>query len=521
MTLQADLPVHPGWRRLDRRMLLVHPVNELVRFLPLVIGVFFLGSSTDGTEWWHVLGVAVPIGLGVLRYLTTSFRIGDQQLELRRGLVSRNVLTTPLDRVRTVELTSTPIHRILGLARVQVGTGSASKSSEQHFVLDSLALEEARHLRVRLLHRADRAGTGAPAGTGEPPGTGDAAVAAGSGLREVAGDEVLMRLDPGWVRFAPLTTSGLVIALGSLAFLGQFADNAVNALAEQAALRERVHTLPLWATLLSGLVAAVVVISLLAILGYLLTNWGFALSRDRQGRSYHVRRGLLTTRETSIERDRVRGLEIHQPLALRLARGGHLAAIVTGLDRRSRGSTTVVPPAPERVVVGVGEVLLDRQGPFVVPLVPHGPRARRRRWQRALVVASVVPLLVTLGAAFLGWPWWLLAPAALAWPAAGWLAHDRYRRLGHALTGDYLVLQRDTFRGRRDALQRTGIIGWNIRQSFFQRRAGLVTLTATTAAGAQAYHAVDIPEEIAVALAAEAVPGLLAPFLHDQAQLPG
>lgn len=480
------------WHRLDRRMLLVHPVNELVRFLPLVIGVFFLGNSTDDNEWWHALGIVVPIALGVLRFLTTSFRIGEQQLELRRGLLSRNVLTAPLDRVRTVELTSSPIHRVLGLARVQIGTGSADKSGDQRFVLDSLGLEEARQLRQRLLHRA--AAAEAPAAP--------------------VPDEVLMRLDPGWVRYAPLTTSGIVIALGSLAFLSQFADNAVNALARQTTLRERVHELPLWAALLSGLVAAVVVVSLLAILGYLLTNWGFTLSRDPGGRSYHVRRGLLTTRETSIERDRVRGLEIHEPLGLRLAGGGHLAAIVTGLDRRSRGSAPVVPPAPRRVVVGVGEALLANQGPFTVRLVPHGPRARQRRWVRALAVASVLPLLIVLGAAFLGWSWWLLIPAVLSWAVGAWLAHDRYRRLGHALTADYLVLQRDSFRGRRDALQRAGIIGWNLRQTLFQRRAGLVTLTATTAAGKQAYHAVDIPEELAVALADEAVPGLLTPFLR-------
>ncbi|HET8603200.1 MAG TPA: PH domain-containing protein [Marmoricola sp.] len=498
MTLQAHPATDAGWRRLDRRMLFVHPVNEVVRFLPLLIGIFVIGSTGDNQEWWHVFGVVVPIAVGVLRYLTTSYRIGGQQIELRRGLVSRNVLTSPLDRVRTVDLTSTPIHRMLGLARVQIGTGSASRSGEQHFVLDSLGLADARQLRERLLHRVRV----------EAP-------------EDAIRDEVLMALDPGWVRFAPLTTSGLVIALGSLAFLGQFTDNAINALADQASLRERVASLPLWAALGLGVVAAAVTVSVLAVLGYLLTNWGFTLARDPRGRSYHVRRGLLTTRETSIERGRVRGLEIHQPLVLRLAGGGHLAAVVTGLDRKSRGSTTVVPPAPHRVVVGVGEALLGEPGPFTTPLVPHGPRARRRRWLRALAGTALVPLLVGLGVGYLDWPAWLLAPALLPVAAGAWLAHDRYRRLGHALAGSYLVLQRDSLRGRRDALQRTGIIGWNIRQTFFQRRAGLVTLTATTAAGAQAYHAVDVPEGLAVALADAAVPGLLTPFLAESRSAAG
>jgi putative membrane protein len=70
-----------------------------------------------------------------------------------------------------------------------------------------------------------------------------------------------------------------------------------------------------------------------------------------------------------------------------------------------------------------------------------------------------------------------------------------------------------SLRGRRDVVQRTGIIGWNLQQSWFQRRAGLVTLVATTAAGEQAYAALDVPEHLAVALADEAVPGLVEPFL--------
>ena len=104
-------------------------------------------------------------------------------------------------------------------------------------------------------------------------------------------------------------------------------------------------------------------------------------------------------------------------------------------------------------------------------------------------------------------------PALLPLPVAVALAADRYRRLGHALTEGYLVVRSGSLRGRRDVVQRSGIIGWNIQQSWFQRRAGLVTLVATTAAGQQAYAALDIPEEQAIALADAAVPGLVTPFL--------
>src|SRR5439155_595378 len=94
-------------------------------------------------------------------------------------------------------------------------------------------------------------------------------------------------------------------------------------------------------------------------------------------------------------------------------------------------------------------------------------------------------------------------------------AEDRFRSLGHALAGHVLVVRQGSLVRRRVMLVREGVIGWNLRQSLFQRRAGVVTLEATTAGGRQRYAALDVPVDVAVRLADEAVPGLLTPFLAD------
>ena len=57
------------------------------------------------------------------------------------------------------------------------------------------------------------------------------------------------------------------------------------------------------------------------------------------------------------------------------------------------------------------------------------------------------------------------------------------------------------------------MIGWVVQQSLFQRRAGLASLVATTAAGAEKVVVRDVPLGRAVALADAATPGLLTPFL--------
>ena len=586
-SMDGPVPADAQWRRLDRRMLFVHPVSEVIRFLPALIVLFLFGrSSGDENALWHLAPVAVVVGIGVMRYFTTSYRITPEQIQLRKGLFSRHVLSARLDRVRTVDLTARPIHRLLGLSKVVVGTGSASGKRDEELALDALGTDVARGLRAELLHQravpvpdhgpavaapadphdptgaatarggvessSPLPGGGPPwTGAGDPPvsGVDDGAGAAvptapgaghptttgagtaygipsrhgtlvgsaGEGDRwtvgEPAPDRVLVRLDPAWVRFAPLTTSGLVAGAAAFGFLANLLNQASGNAWGEAWDYVSGWSLGWTVTVLLGVVALLVGASVLAIAGYVLTNWGLVVSHNAEGHSYHLRRGLLTTRETSIDESRVRGLEIGQPLGLRLAGGGRLAVIVTGLTKKRESAATLVPPAPEAVVAAVGEEVLGESGPLTAPLVPHGAAARRRRYTRALVPSVVFLAVVVALVVGLDWPRWLvvlgLVPVALAVP----LAASRYAALGHALTGRYLVVRSGTFSRRRDALECDGIIGWNVRASIFQRRAGVATLTATTAAGRQAYTAYDLPDGQAVALADAATPGMLSEFL--------
>lgn len=70
-----------------------------------------------------------------------------------------------------------------------------------------------------------------------------------------------------------------------------------------------------------------------------------------------------------------------------------------------------------------------------------------------------------------GWTWSAVLtftwPTALALvPVAVLLGWDRYRSLGHALTDRYLVARNGSITRVTVALQRTGIIGWHLTQTF-------------------------------------------------------
>lgn len=501
----TDRQQDESWRRLSPRMLLVHPVRELARAIPALFGLVVAGRSVgDGELWWlGPLGVVVVIALSVLRWATTRYRITPEQVQLRTGLLQRKTVATPADRVRSVDVTASPLHRLLGLAKVDIGTGSHDMGSG--LSLDSLPAAEAAALRAELLHRT-------PAGLGPEPAEG--AVAAGDDDTELA------RLDPRWVRFAPFTMSGV---LGAAAILGlgwNLLDRLNVTPTDVGPVRvviDHLERTVIWLDILQGLVALAALVTILAIGGYVLSYWGFRLTRHAQG-TLHITRGLLTTRATSIEERRLRGVELAEPLLLRAVHAARLSGITTGLKSRGGadgGSSLLLPPAPRAVARDLAGQILRDPAPMDALLTAHGAAARRRRFVRALLPSLL--LVVAAGVAIWnGAALWLGAAAIGTVPFAAMLAVDRYRSLGHALSGGTLVTQQGSLDRRRDVLECEGIIGWNLRESFFQRRAGLATLTATTAAGRQQYAVTDVPLPMAIALGNRALPGLLDEFLAQR-----
>jgi putative membrane protein len=483
------------WQRLDPRMLLVHPVREVIRFLPALIAIVFAGQAAGG-QAWQAFGIVIPIAIGLMRYLTTSFRVAAGRVELRRGLVSRHVLSTPVDRVRTVDLTSSLIQRVLGLTTLRVGTGTASTSEDEKLDLDGLPVARARALREDLL-RVSHADDDLPSGdTGAPA------------------EDVVVAFEPRWLRYAPLTGSGVVIAAAALGIGAQFLELAGFWDSVDADDYESLSgpTLSLAVLIPAGVLGALVVMSALAVGGYLVTNWAFRVARrpPGPGGDWHLSRGLFTTRETTLDDDRVAGVTITEPIGVRAAGGARLSAIVTGLDRSQQGSSTIVPPAPRAVVQRAAVAVLGVEAPVTGPLVAHGPAAVRRRWTRALVPTALLVAGAVVAVALDG-PTWLLA-SVLALPVAALLAVDRARSLGHALVDRHVVARAGSVVRRRRALDVEHVIGWNFQATWFQRRVGLTTLVATTAGGGQAVPVLDIPEGLAVALADDALPELVSQF---------
>ncbi len=141
-----------AWQRLSPRMLLVHPVHELLRELPFLIGAIVLGTTT-GNQSWTVAVVAYTVVIGVARWITTGYRIDAGQLQLRTGLLQRKVLSLPLNRIRSVSSDARLLHRLMGLAVVRVSTGQEAKGENGSgaFELNAVGVGQVPRLKAILL----------------------------------------------------------------------------------------------------------------------------------------------------------------------------------------------------------------------------------------------------------------------------------------------------------------------------------------------------------------------------------
>lgn len=488
-----------GWRRLSTRMLVIHPIQELLRAWPVLIGLVFAGTAGGHGSWWSLAGATIVVVAGMLRWFTTTYRVSAEQVQVRTGLLRRQLLTVPRDRIRTVDLTANALHRTLGLAKVEVGTGRTDRKDDA-VKLDALHAAEAGRLREELLHRS-------PA---RPAGPAAESVA-------VPRETLLARVPPEWVRYGPFTLTGLV-TVGVIAGVAGRAMSEAHVdpgeLGPLSSLLDRWEHAALPVEIAAVVGALLVAVAIASTLGYVLAFYGFRLTRNAAG-TLHITRGLITRRSITIEERRLRGVEVSEPLLLRAVRGARCVAITTGLRvgrGAERGGSLLLPPAPRAEAQRVAGLVLGRTTPVTTPLTPHGRRATRRRYTRAVgVVALIAAACLVLSWA--GWlpSWtWRVSPVLLVIAAA--LAYDRARSLGHSLVEGTLVSGHGSLVRRRSALSCDGIIGWNLRRSFFQRRAGLATLVATTAAGRQRVDVQDVSLDEALRVADEALPGLLTPF---------
>lgn len=162
---EARSPTGPGPRSLDPRQVQVWTVGWAVMAVVVVAGVFvtellFTLPGPPRLPWpvGVVSGVLAAVAgvlvwrLPRLAYEAWSYELTDSTLELRRGLIVRTHSAIPYFRVQHIDISRSPVERLLGLSQLVVRTAAATTDA----IIPGVAAADAELLRDVVLARSGR-----------------------------------------------------------------------------------------------------------------------------------------------------------------------------------------------------------------------------------------------------------------------------------------------------------------------------------------------------------------------------
>lgn len=131
-------------------------IKNAIRMAVLVaIAVLVFVFFRDGLDTWYestlILAIALLAIIGIclavspiVFYRHYRYRIDDDKLEIRRGVVTITHVLVPIERIHQVEVAKGPINRMFGLANVNVTTAGGVT------VLEYLDMDTAESIASKL-----------------------------------------------------------------------------------------------------------------------------------------------------------------------------------------------------------------------------------------------------------------------------------------------------------------------------------------------------------------------------------
>ena len=113
---------HPTWRAL-----LAFYLSGVVGSL-LIAAIVALAASTGVGIVVGVVLIALVILVGFVRRMATTYMVSNQRLYIRRGILSKRIQQTRIDRVQNVNTDQSLIERILRVGKVDFDTAGTDDS---------------------------------------------------------------------------------------------------------------------------------------------------------------------------------------------------------------------------------------------------------------------------------------------------------------------------------------------------------------------------------------------------------
>ncbi|RPJ62156.1 MAG: hypothetical protein EHM23_04245 [Acidobacteria bacterium] len=155
------------WERLHSTTLWLPALARLPQIVMLAVLISVWAGVPTGLKiaFWFVFLPATVFH--VLRFLTFEFEITASEIFIREGLLWRQERRIPFSRVQDVKIQQGLVHRMFGLAKVELTTAGSEK---REVSLELITRDRADELRRAITRQADRRVAGVPDSV-EPIGT--------------------------------------------------------------------------------------------------------------------------------------------------------------------------------------------------------------------------------------------------------------------------------------------------------------------------------------------------------------
>ena len=110
---------HPSWRAILDFYL------KGILLTAVICAIFqFITDETGTTSILAIVGVSLTILIGFVKRVATSYTITDRRLHIKRGIVSRTIQETRLERVQNVNFQQGVFQRMLQIGDVDFDTAA-------------------------------------------------------------------------------------------------------------------------------------------------------------------------------------------------------------------------------------------------------------------------------------------------------------------------------------------------------------------------------------------------------------
>ena len=128
---------HPSWRAILDFYLKGFAITAIVCLLvALATGVIGDETNSGLVVLLAIAGVGITVLVGFIKRVATSYTITNRRLHIKRGIVSRTIQETRLERVQNVNFTQSVVQRVLQIGDVDFDTAAGD---DYNFVFSGVA----------------------------------------------------------------------------------------------------------------------------------------------------------------------------------------------------------------------------------------------------------------------------------------------------------------------------------------------------------------------------------------------